>query len=92
MFLSTRRKGEKETMKRILSLLCLLGLLAMPLALAACDAGTDEPEEVEIETEEGATEMEMETEPMMEDTYMGTGMEEMEDMDTDMDPGTEEME
>jgi hypothetical protein len=76
-------------MKRIFSLLCLLGLLALPLALVACDAA-DEPEEVEteIEMDEGVEEMET-TEPMMEDTYMGTGMEEM---DTDVDGGMEEME
>jgi len=70
-------------MKKFLSLLCLLGLLAMPLVACA-------PEE----PEEDVMDVEVEEEPL--ETEMDEGMEEMDEgmdeMGTDMEEGMEEME
>lgn len=70
-------------MKKFLSVLCLLGLLVMPLVACA-------PEE----PEEDVMDVEVDEEPL--ETEMDEGMEEMEEemdeMGTDMEEGMEEME
>jgi len=72
-------------MKKFFSVLCLLGLLVMPVvACAPEEPEVEETDTLDVEMEEVETEMdEMDTE--MDE--MGTDMEEgMEEMDTDMEP------
>jgi len=71
-------------MKKFLSVLCLLGLLVMPLVACA-------PEEPEVdETETLDVDVDVTEEPL--ETGMDEGMEEMDEMGTDMEEGMEEME
>jgi len=73
-------------MKKFLSVLCLLGLLVMPLVACA----PEEPEVDETET----LDVDVTEEPL--ETEMDEGMEEMDEemdeMGTDMEEGMEEME
>ncbi len=70
-------------MKKVLSLLCLLGLLVMPLVACAPEEPEDDVMDVEVTEEPLETEM---------DEGMEEMEEEMDEMGTDMEEGMEEME
>ena len=73
-------------MKKFLSVLCLLGLLVMPVVACAPEEEVEETDTLEIDVEEEPLETEMD-EGMEEFDEMGTDMEEgMEEMDEEMEP------